>query len=51
VGSQHYVLVVLEILSFCKALVLKIGLGPCFWEIKNILKEERCQDTLFYRES
>jgi hypothetical protein len=37
VGSQHYVPVVVEILSFGKALVLKIGLGSYFWEIKNIL--------------
>jgi hypothetical protein len=51
-GSQHYVPVFfLEILSFGQALVLKIGLGSYFWEIKNILKEERCQDTLFWREN
>jgi hypothetical protein len=34
VGSQHYVLVVLEILIFGKALVFKIGLGSSFWEVK-----------------
>jgi hypothetical protein len=35
VGSQHYVPVVLEMPSFGKALVLKIGLGSYFWEIKK----------------
>jgi hypothetical protein len=52
VGSHHNVPVVFRNTSFGQALVLKIGLGYCFfWEIKNIWKEEGCQDTLSGRES
>jgi hypothetical protein len=37
----------LYILSFGKALVLKIGLGPCFEKIKQLENKRRHQVTLF----